>query len=170
MRLVLMVLNALKYSLLGAAMCFMGYLFSWNGLVFLFQSDPVQLVVVDFQVRKVSSSTEPDDRFEYRPVFALAEASPPRAEYTQTYWQSHKIHLMGEVVPGRYRPETGEMRSDKAGGKWLWGGVMVFVVGLLVMIQAVFILGGVPDRQMPFRLGRGRRGFRIDIFGFPGDP
>lgn len=153
MRLLGIVWFTFVYALSGAAGIFLGYHLMGDGPGFFLRSDPAQLLVVD--VQKIRQ--EGDEPL-YRPTFALADAPPPRVEYVGQVWLKGSPPRQGEILPGRYDPTTGEMRSRVRIGMTLWLGLLLQLLGAALLIEAVMIAHGFPVRELPLRLSGRRRG------------
>lgn len=147
----------------GATAClvwFVGALFFGDATNFRDRSQPAQLIVLEVQSKRATGGA-----WSYRPVLALEAAASPRKEYVGKNWWLHfKPHQPGDVVSGRYDPDRGDMRSDKMLNRTIWSGRIAKLVGVLIALQAVLILFGIPEDLMPFRLRRRserRRGLRL---------
>lgn len=148
--------TVLKYVSIGCFIWFAGALFFGDGTEFRSRSEPVQLVVLDVQSRRDGGGLQ-----SYRPVLALAAAESPGSGYAGDIWSRFKPHEPGDIVPGRYDPASGEMRSDKMLGRTIWLGRIARVFGLLVGLQAVLILLGFPEDRLPLRVRIGSRRRRV---------
>ncbi len=148
--------NVLKYVSIGCFIWFLGTLFFGDGTEFRNRSEPAQLIVLDVESRR--------DGFGfilYRPVLALASETAPREGYAGTIWTRFKPHEPGDIVPGRSDPESGEMRSDKMLNRTIWSGRVARIFGVLVGLQAVLILLGLPEDRLPLRVRVGSRRRRL---------
>ncbi|MEL6523106.1 MAG: DUF3592 domain-containing protein [Pseudomonadota bacterium] len=144
--------KAIKYLLVGALFLVIGTVFVVSSQGFIKRSEPAQLLVLRIENRRDS-----DGDTLYRPVFALDSEVRPRPEYAGGTWMRPMPHKTGDIVPGRYVPETGEMRSDAMMGKSSWMGRIAQILGGLAMLQGVLVLFGVPDALMPLRVNERRR-------------
>jgi len=144
--------NVLKYVSIGCLIWFLGTWFFGDGTEFKTRSEPVQLVVLDVQSKRDGLGL-----VSYRPVLSLETAHPPREAYSGVIWTRIKPHEPGEIVPGRYDPESGEMRSDKMLDRTILIGRIARGVGVLVGLQAVLIVLGFPEKRLPLRVRVGSR-------------
>lgn len=94
----------------------------------------------------------------YRPVLALETAQVPRAQYVGNHWVRPKPHEVGDVVSGRYDPESGEMRSDHMLKSSSWVGRILRIIGIIIGLQGIAHFFGVPERWLPLRIRIGSRG------------
>lgn len=101
-------LRALFYILIATIFYSVGALFAGPAKTFIANSEPATLIVL-----QVDEKRKTDGGRSYRPVFGLETDARPRPEYAGSNWTSPKPHNAGDIVAGRYNPETGEMRSDK---------------------------------------------------------
>lgn len=156
MNFVVGVWTVLKYVSIGCFIWFMGALFFGDGIDFKNRSEPAQLVVLEVQSRR--------DGFglvSYRPVLSLEAAHPPGVAYTGTIWTKIKPHEPGDIVPGRFDPGSGEMRSEKMLDRTIWLGRIARALGVLVGLQAVLIVLGVPEDRLLLRVRVGSRRRRV---------
>ena len=144
--------NVLKYVSIGCFIWFAGLLFFGGSADFISRSDPAQLIVLEVQ-----SKQDTGGYTSYRPVFALEPSKAPRQGNAGNIWSRVKPHEPGDIVPGRYDPESGEMRSDKMLGKTVWIGRIARIFGVLVGLQAVLIVMGFPEDRLPLRVRIRRR-------------
>jgi len=147
-------MSSLKYLVIGAFVWIIGSVFVGSSQGFLERSEPTRLIVLEMESKRDSEGDTT-----YRPVLAREAEEPPRTRYVGNHWSSPAPHAAGDVVPGRYDPETGEMRTDKMTGRSMLAGRIARWVGLAVALQGILVLGGVPERFMPlkFRTGHRRR-------------
>ncbi|MGB5557081.1 MAG: hypothetical protein WBN04_03610 [Paracoccaceae bacterium] len=143
--------NAFKYLLVGALFWLVGAFFLGSSQNFVKRSEPVQLIVL-----KMDTRLDSDGYTFFRPVFGLETAVRPRPEYAGNTWMRPAPHQAGEVVSGRYDPNSGEMRSDHMDGRTVWIARIAKVLGLLVGLQGILMLFGVPELFMPLRVRLGR--------------
>ena len=153
-RLIELPFTVVKYQSTGLLIWFIGALFFGDSMHFTSHSEPARLRVLDIQTRRGS-----DGYKMYRPVFALEAAKPPRQGYAGKIWSRQARHQAGEIVSGRYDPESGEMRSDKMVKITTRLGRIAQVLGILVGVQALAILFGFPEQLLPLRIriGVGQR-------------
>ena len=142
-----MFFKVLKYIAVGLIIWILGSVFFGSSANFVKRSEPAQLIVVDIQ-----SKRNEDDRTLYRPVLALEMAQPPRPQYTGNHWVSPLPHAKGEVVAGRYDAKTGEMRTDKMLKSSGRIGQIARIIGVLVAVQSIALIFGVPERWLPLRV------------------
>ncbi|MGL5011455.1 MAG: hypothetical protein ACRC6I_16365, partial [Paracoccaceae bacterium] len=75
--------------------------------------------------------------------------------YAGNVWMRPAPHERGDTVSGRYDSTSGEMRSDGMGKKSLLIGGIVAIIGLVVFVQGILILFGIPEFLMPLRVRTG---------------
>lgn len=160
MRFFLWAWNVLKYVAVGSLIWIIGALFFGDSMAFRSRSGPVQLVVVD-----VTSKSNPEGGYSYCTVFALAEPAAPRQEYAGNTCSRVRPHEPGDIVPGRYDPDSGEMRSDQMLGSAHWFGWLARVLGVFLGLEGVLILLGLPEHRLPLRIRVRSRPRRPALFG-----
>lgn len=150
-------LSFIKYLSVGFLVWIVGMVFCGNTLRFIDNSAPAQLYVADIQSRSEIGALP-----KFRPVFKLESARSSRQVYEGNIWTRPAPHKIGEVVAGRYDAKTGEMRSDDMLRKTKWFGWAARIFGMLLVMQALAILLGVPEDRLPLRvcLGSGRASAR----------
>ncbi len=149
-----MVLDSIKYVIAAVVIWFGGALFCGDALHFINRSEPAQLRVVDIEAQRRA-----DGLTHFRPVFTLTAAKAPA--FAGDIWSRPAVHQTGDVVSGRYNSKTGEMRSDKMLTKGKWLGRFAQVLAILVGLQALAVLCGVPERFLPLRLRMASRPRRL---------
>jgi len=149
-----------KYFLVGLLFWAFGTLFHGGSAAFQSRSEPAMLLVVDMHSKR---DTEGD--ITYRPVFVLAEAPELRDAYAGNIWVFPQPHERGDLVPGRYDPKNGEMRSDKMMGRSVVIGRIAQVLGLVIALQGVAMLFGVPERVLPLKVTTGRHRRAVPLWG-----
>ncbi len=92
----------------------------------------------------------------YRPVFGLETDARPRPEYSGNTWMRFAPHQAGEIVSGRYDPDSGEMRSNRMMRRTSWSGRIAQLLGILSALQGLLMLFGVPEVLLPLRVRFGR--------------
>lgn len=142
-----MPLTVVKYIAVGWLIWLVGTLFFGSSIHFEGRSEPAQLRVVDIETRR-----DVDGQRQYRPVFALAGGRSTTQNHAGDEWYDIAPHQAGDLVSGRYDPQTGEMRSDQMQRTSLWLGRLAQIFGLLVGGQAIVIIFGLPERLLPFRI------------------
>jgi hypothetical protein len=150
--LVELALHVLKYIGAGFLIWFIGSIFFGDSLNFVSRSEPAQLIVLELQTRRNT-----DGFTMFRPVLALEAAQPPREQYAGNHWTLLAPHAVGDVVSGRYDPKSGEMRSDYMLGKYTWVGRIARIIGILIGLQGVALIFGVPEHRLPLRVRLGAR-------------
>lgn len=146
-------MSFIKYLSVGFLIWIVGMLFCGNTLRFIDNSAPAQLYVADIQSR-----SEIGELPKFRPVFKLASARSSRQAYEGDTWLRPAPHKIGDIVAGRYDAKTGEMRSDRMLRITKWVGWAARILGIVMALQALAILFGVPEYRLPLRvrLGSGR--------------
>lgn len=139
--------RALKYILVESIFLAVGTVFLADASHFKARSEPTSLIVLH-----VDSQRNADHRWQYRPTFGLNISGPQRTEYTGNRWTGSRLHEAGDIVPGRYDPVSGEMRSDKMQGWSQWFFRVAQLLGAVVILQGVLILFGVPEFLLPLRV------------------
>ncbi len=147
---------SLKYSIAAILFWLVGALFADGSQEFIARSDPATLIVL-----KINSRRDADGLFTYRPVLALDGVELD--SYAGNIWSRPAKHEAGDVVPGRYDPDSGEMRSDKMLEDASWIGRIAKLIAILVGIEALALLFGYPEHLLPIRV----RGRRRRYYGFP---
>ncbi len=142
---------ALKYLFVGALFLLVGWLLTASSSRFLENSQPATLIVLQVDERR-----DTDGKRSYRPVFGLHTTDRPRPEYARSTWFSPKPHQSGDIVSGRYDPQSGEMRSDQMMGRSRWMWRVLQVVGALAVLQGILMFFGVPELLLPLRVRSGR--------------
>ncbi len=152
--------TAVKYILAGALLWFLAGVFPGGSQGFVARSDPAQLIV-----QRVDSRLDENRIRIYRPVFALDTKARPRPEYAGNTWSRTTPHQVGERVSGRYDPERGDMQSDSMIARSLWIARATKMLSILIVLQGVLMLFGVPEILMPIRVriggSRRRRDFGL---------
>jgi hypothetical protein len=143
--------KAVKYILFGAIFWIVGALFFGNSQGFIARSEPARLIVL-----QMDSRLDTDGFRTYRPIFGLDNAARPRPEYTGDIWMRPAPHAVGDIVPGRYDRDSGEMRSDSMLKGTKWAGRAAKIIGIVVMLQGVLMLFGIPELLLPLRVKAGR--------------
>lgn len=143
--------NAFKYLLVGAIFWVVGAFVLGGSQGFLARSEPAQLIVL-----QVDSHLDHDGFRTYRPVFGLDTTVRPRPEYAGNTWMRPAPHRAGDIVPGRYDRESGEMRSDRMMQTTVWIARIVKILGILAVVQAMLLLFGMPEVLLPLRVRIGR--------------
>jgi hypothetical protein len=139
--------NVLKYISVGSLIWLMGTLFFGDSMAFQSRSVPAQLEVVD-----VTSKRNPEGGHSYCPVFARADTGSPRQNHAGNTCSRIRPHERGDIVPGRYDPASGEMRSDRMLANAHWFGWIARVLGIFLGLEGVLILLGVPEHRLPLAL------------------
>ncbi|MEP5760781.1 MAG: hypothetical protein ABJ327_16020 [Litoreibacter sp.] len=147
-------LSALKYFLTGFFLWGIGTLFLGGSGAFEAQSEMAELRVVELQSRR-----HRDGYTLYRPVFSLAKASTEVGTYVGNIWSRQLLHEAGDVVPGRFDPKSGEMRSEKMLKRNSWIGPIARYLGIFIAVQGVALLVGVQENRLPLpvRVGHSKR-------------
>ena len=143
-------LASLKYSIAAILLWLVGAIFAGGAQEFVNRSEPATLVVL-----KIDSRRDADGRTTYRPVLALEGVGSD--SYAGNIWSHPAKHKAGDVVPGRYDPDSGEMRSDEMLDDASWIGRFAKILAILVGIEALALLFGYPEHLLPIRVNRGRR-------------
>jgi hypothetical protein len=153
-----MLLSAAKYVLAGLFIWLVGAIFFGDAISFAARSVPAELRVVsiDSKIEYDNSDGHLRRYYMYRPVFALKDAKPPAKRYAGNIWMSVAPHRTGDVVPGRFDAARGEMRSDRMQAVSIWLGRLAMVLGVLVGLQSLALLFGVPEEFLPLRVSAGR--------------
>ncbi|MFG5381596.1 DUF3592 domain-containing protein [Yoonia sp. R2-816] len=126
--------TAFKYIFVGALFLLVGWLLTASSSRFLENSQPATLIVLQVDERR-----DTDGKRSYRPVFGLQTTDRPRPEYAGSTWFSPKPHQPGDIVSGRYDPQSGEMRSDQMMGRSRWMWRVLQVVGALAVLQGILM-------------------------------
>ncbi|MGL4321442.1 MAG: hypothetical protein ACRCS3_11320, partial [Paracoccaceae bacterium] len=117
------------------------------------------LLVLKIEQRRDTTNTstyqEHRTRYVYRPTFGLVTDARPRPTYTGNVWMRPAPHNAGDTVSGRYDRVSGEMRSDAMGRQSLFIGGGATIIGLIVFVQGILMLFGIPELFMPLRLRSG---------------
>lgn len=143
--------NAFKYILVGGLFWLVGALFLGGDHAFRTRSAPADLIVLQLDTRLNSKGYTV-----YRPVFGLDTASRPRPEYSGNTWMRPAPHHAGDIIPGRYDSDSGEMRSNQMMGRSTWGARIAQILGILAALQGILMLFGVPELLLPLRVRLGR--------------
>ncbi len=136
-----------KYLLVGAIFWIVGVFVLGGSQGFVARSEPAQLMVL-----QVDSRWDDEGYRIYRPVFGLHTAARPRPEYAGNTWMRPAPHRAGDIVPGRYDRQSGEMRSDRMMQTTIWIAWIVKILGILAVLQAMLMLFGVPEVLLPLRV------------------
>lgn len=151
-------LGAVKYILAGLIVALIGWLFFGDGLAFVAHSDPAELRVIALDEKRINDHTSQwphRRRYSYRPVFVLNDESAAAKPYAGNIWTRPAPHAVGDVVPGRYDAKTGAMRSDKMLQTSLWVGGIAMFLGLLIALQSIALICGLPEDLLPLRISSG---------------
>ena len=150
--------QVIKYSLIGGFVWFVCFALSWDGMVFLVRSEAVELEVIAVHIRETD-----DDSREYRSAFALAGQSGLRLEYTDKVWRSQNTHIVGDVVHGRFRADTGEMHSGESLAVPVMIGIFGHGIGMIMAFQVFLLLIGTPERELLLRIRGRSRSLPLDL-------
>lgn len=138
---------ALKHVVTGLICWLIGAFLLTQDQDFKARSEPVQLVVL-----RIESQLNDKHERRYRAVFALDTPTRPRPEHAANVWLAAAPHRAGEIVAGRYDPNSGEMRSDAMRGLGHWIGRIAHLIGIVATVQALLLLFGVPELLLPLRV------------------
>jgi len=102
------------FVIFGMIFAWVGSWIAFDATKFVGRSVPATVTVIEVDHRDGQNGTV------YRPRFAVDLPGGQRLTHAGTVWLSPQPHVVGEVVPGRYDPESGEIISDRmiAGTKW----------------------------------------------------
>ncbi|TXI04796.1 MAG: hypothetical protein E6Q73_02765 [Pseudorhodobacter sp.] len=151
---------AIKYFLAGLFVALIGWFFFGDGLAFVARSEPAELRVIALDQRRHHDHTtqwQHRQRYSYRPVFGLNDAGATAKPYAGNIWTRPAPHAVGDVVPGRYEPATGAMRSDRMLETSLWLGGIAMFLGLLIALQSIALICGLPEEVLPLRISSASR-------------
>jgi hypothetical protein len=142
-----MLLPALKHLVVGFLLVFFGMFGANSNNKFVAASEPAQLLVY-----KVESRRNSERQLMFQASFALVTDKRPQPTYKGGFAASLPIHHVGEVVAGRYDAATGRMQSDRVTAIIRWLMRLMQLLGVIAMVQSVFIRMGMPEILMPLRV------------------
>jgi len=94
------------FIIVGVIFAWVGSWIAFDATDFIGRSVPTQVTVIEVDQRDGQNGPV------YRPHFAVDLPGGQRLIHAGTVWLSPQPHVVGEVVPGRYDPESGEIISD----------------------------------------------------------
>ena len=144
--------GALKYLFAAFFIWAIGTLFFGSSNNFMARSEPAELRVVEME-----SQRDTDGDLRYRPIFELVDAAAGVAPYAGNIWTWPAPHEVGEIVPGRFDAETGQMRSDKMLQRGAWLGRIARYLAVFIALEGVAMIFGVPEDRLLLRVRVGHR-------------
>ncbi len=144
--------GSLKHLFVGALLVLIGTVIVNTNGAFLAQSRPAQLIVL-----QVDTDRNTDGMFTHRPTLGLVTERRPRPEYSGAMWTGLALHQAGDVIAGRYDPDSGKMQSDRMLQISGWMARLAQVLGVIAGLQGILILCGVPEFLLPLRVRIGRQ-------------
>jgi hypothetical protein len=123
------------FVIVGVIFAWLGSSIAFDATEFADRSIATQVTVIEVEQK------DGQNGIVYRPRFAVDLPNGQRLTYAGTVWLSPQPHVLGEVVPGRYDPDSGEIISDHmiAGTKW-FGRIFISLGSFLSLLGvALFV-------------------------------
>jgi len=137
------------FVIVGVIFASVGIWIARDATDFIGRSVPTQVTVIEVDQRDGQNGPV------YRPHFAVDLPGGQRLIHAGTVWLSPQPHVVGEIVPGRYDPESGEIISDHmiARSKW-FGRLFIRLGGFLSLLGLGLVVWRRSSQTRALRIER----------------